>query len=362
MEKRIPSLQYLCLKKIHEENPIGYRKFISQREYIFEDLDQVFDEEIKMRKDVKGSILHFFSDNSFIYGSCIREEIANVMPMVYEVYFSCYSKLERCLNSLKMNGVYNIKFIYDYIDDVWDLPNTTIADKFRHVKILISKDVDLHSGKEKTQYDQTHPISFIIKFTSHTYETVLSETSILETIGCVFDVDQLMYVEDSCPKPKVELNKSLKELQNQIYRKEYKLFCKSDCFLSESSTQDCFWRHNYDVCIMIEKMKKNGWTCINQPCSDPYCIMAPEDIALAQEEKDSMIRCLDNYRSWKRSESSEISDMDKVLMKYELPESASNPKLFWRKCYDKTKYATKIRKARKLFYKVIKKGGKLCMY
>jgi hypothetical protein len=357
-ERRIPSLQYLCLKKIQEENPVGYKKFISRRQEIFDDLDRVLDMEMKMRKDVKETILAHTCADPNIYGPCVRDEILGIMPRTYHAYFSCNCDLNYCLSVLSRD--YKIDTIYDYIG-VWQMNTQTLDDQFRNVKLVISQDVDLYPGQEKSQYDKPHPISFILIFTSRTAITVMSEDSIMESIynDLVFDVDQLMYRSNTGQMyhlPKVKMNKSLRDMEMQILRKEYKIYCRTDSFLEDpgSTTQECIWRHDTDVQNMKKELDDNGWTCINLPCTNPYCIMAPEDIAKAQEERDWMDICLQNFSLDQKWERNRIDEKDKVLMKYELPETASDPKLFWRKCYDKTRNATKIRKSKNLFYKVMK--------
>jgi len=170
-ERRIPSLQYLCLKKIHEENPVEYKNLINKRQEIFDELDQVLTIEMKMRKQVKQTILLYTYD-PIIVGSVERR----TMPKEYQAYFSSNQNLDECLGLLG-NNRFKINIISDYIG-VWYLPKNIIEDKFRHVKLLISKDVDLNSDNEKSQYEKTHPINFILKFVSRTNLTKMSKESI----------------------------------------------------------------------------------------------------------------------------------------------------------------------------------------
>jgi hypothetical protein len=74
---------------------------------------------------------------------------------------------------------YKISKNSNYIG-VWYLPKNIIEDKFRHVKLLISKDVDFNSDNEKSQYEKTHPINFTNQFNEN-----------VERIHLVFNVAQL---------------------------------------------------------------------------------------------------------------------------------------------------------------------------
>jgi hypothetical protein len=95
------------------------------------------------------------------------------------------------------------------------------------------------------------------------------------------DVNQFYYDETYEIQSKVKyMMKDTRQLKNQIWRGEFKMFCRSDPFVDlkkNNITQPCLSRLDPDNLERKMKMEERGMKCINKTCDNPYCIFATEE-------------------------------------------------------------------------------------
>jgi hypothetical protein len=260
------------MKRIWEENPVFYEKHVARMEGIFDDMDEVLKQELKMRNHVKELIFHY---NATIYGKSVRDDIQNKLPSVYQVEFDSEYMLEEFMNDLRSD--YDVHILSEEVKSL-DLPLTLVEDEFRQMKIVLRYYVYL--DQESELY---HPIALTLEIVSFTDQTVFRKESMLTIDRMILDVDELIQTNPqqglSKWTTKSKLYKTNKEMEKQIRRKECKVYCRYDSFLEdpESTRQECIWRENIQVKKIIQQMKDDGWTILNQPCKlNPTCMFAPE--------------------------------------------------------------------------------------
>lgn len=255
---QIPSLQYLCLRKINEENPLGFKKFVAKYDFIFEDLGKAVEAERKMIDKLIKKI-NRFPYLCIVYGGAVRDLMNNEVPRNLDVWFFRSEDLDVFLDKFR-----NIVKVSDEIKGL-DLVTKYFDMPFRHLKLIHSK------MKNDTPINIV--INIILKIKSGSYEPFVY----LNDGGLDIDVN-LLYIEVENQiisyHPRIKLALSMEEIQKQIYRKEYKVFCRTDCFLDPEvkTEQDCIWKHNKQIKATMKKLNARGWTCINRPCQYKDCI------------------------------------------------------------------------------------------
>jgi hypothetical protein len=254
---QIPSLQYLCLRKINEENPIGFKKFVAKNDYIFEDLANVVEKERKMIDKLIKRITMY---GGIVYGGAQRDLINNEVPRNLDVWF------ERKTNLNWFLGLYNNFIILSEETKGLDLITKYYDTQLLHMKILFTKTIN------------ETPINIFVNIISEIEYVSWTPFSFLNDGGLDIDVNTFMI--DCKPDgtqsfhSRIKLALSDAEIQKQIYRKEYKVFCRTDCFVDPEVkvTQDCIWKHNKQIKATMKKLNARGWTCINGSCQFEDCL------------------------------------------------------------------------------------------
>jgi len=94
----IPTLEYLCLKKLDEENPLQVSKLIANYENEFGDSGYILEEEKYLRKYIKDLIIENYG---YIFGGAIRDEILGEYPRYYDCFFTTDWHLRKFIGSCK---------------------------------------------------------------------------------------------------------------------------------------------------------------------------------------------------------------------------------------------------------------------
>lgn len=319
----IPTLEYLCLKKLDEENPFQVSKLMANYENEFGDSGYILEEEKSLRKYIKGEILEY---GGYIFGGAIRDEILGEYPRNYNCFFNSDWRLEKfiCLCKQHLWSIEELEEDY-FISKIILLYGKEILKrtKVRKFKIRARIDVNIldnldYSAEIKLQKKRLadlgllkihHRIEVPINVSSHQGS---HEFSFIEDTMDM-DVNQLYYNITYDIQSKVKyMMKDVKQLKKQILRKEFKMFCRNDSFLDlekNPTSQNCVARLDPQAREEKKKMESMGWKCINKPCVNPYCMFATEE-AITNE----MIRIeLHNFRCYLLRNFMEMNERDNFL-------------------------------------------------
>lgn len=329
-ERTIPSLQLLALRKIWEENPNFYEKTVAKMHEIFEDLEYVFEQEKKFRESIISQICR----SGYVFGGVPRDEINHEIPKDIDCIFLKSNYLSIFLTEALTSG-------WIILEDKTD-KNYFGEGSFecRKVKIIAREKVDILENPEYSSIfsDMEKLCSTGLIKRYHWIEIKVDINGFsdipyhpnpfyyLNTIRLDMDVNLLYYKwSDKSLEMRVPLNLSIPQLKRQILRKEFKVFCRTDCFLQEEClaedgiTQHCFYRFDKQIKERIQKMLNKGYTCINQACDNPYCYFAPEELYLEQNKKDIQELEFFTFRWYNKINSTKTREFDDSLVKLSAP-------------------------------------------
>jgi hypothetical protein len=328
-ERSIPSLQLLALRKIWEENPNFYEKTVAKMHEIFEDLEYVFEQEKKFRESIISQICR----SGYVFGGVPRDEINHEIPKDIDCIFLNSNSLSIFLTEGLTSGwiIHEDKkdktyFGQDYLN-------------CRKIKMIARKKVDIFENPEYssifTEMEKLCSTGLIQRY--HWIEIKVDIIGFSDLpyhpnpfyyLNIFLDMDvNLLYYKwsDKNLEMRVPLNLSIPQLKRQILRKEFKVFCRTDCFLQEEClaedgiTQECFYRFDTKIKERIQKMLNKGYTCINKTCNNPYCYFAPEELYQKQYKKDIFENELQNFFERQEISKRDNEKIDEILVKLSVP-------------------------------------------
>ena len=333
-ERNIPSLQLLALRKLWEENPNFYEKTVVKMREIFQDLDYVFEQE----KNFRESIITQICRSGYVFGGVPRDEINHEIPKDIDCLFIKEEYLSSFLTESLTSGwiILEDKKNKTYFGDFGDEGSSD----FRKIKMISRKKVDILENPECsnifTNMERLCSLGLIQRY--HWIEIKIDINGFselpyhpnpfyyLNNIRLDMDVNTLYYKwSDKSLEMRVPLKLSIPQLKRQILRKEFKVFCRSDCFVKEECldddgiTQPCFYRFDKQIKERIQKMLNKGYTCINQACNNPYCYFAPEELYLEKFKSDNLEIELQRYFWTQKIWKNETERVDESLVKLSTP-------------------------------------------
>ena len=314
------SLVYTCLRKIKEVNPMELKKIFARYEDDFQDMEFLMKTEKTHRCDIKSAIEYF---NGTFFGGAIRDEINGEYPQKYDVLFTSLFDFENFL-------IYAIDHNYVIISD-------DIENEYRKIKIIARKTLDILSYYNQEMYEfkkrlceagliqRYHVID--IKLDIYLTYSPSIRNSLFDYINSNFDIDvnQFYYqtTKDKTLAMKIPMKKTISEMKKQIRRKEFKILCKTDCFVSEEVAYqnfkyediECFMRNDCEYILdQKKKLEEKGWRCINDVCSNPACIFS-KDEEYEKYINDLVYECdIFNFHNFQKEETQNRNIMDQILL------------------------------------------------
>jgi hypothetical protein len=282
----VHSLQYICLKKIEEENPKALERLIAYHDQ-FEDLDYVLRSEKKFRNDVKSLIL---SHHGHIFGGALRDEILGVDPKDYDVFFEPSGHLEPSFEKfIKMCKFRNYtigesEYTLDYFTQQKIMFQKCIIIARETIDILQNDNLSTETREIKRRLcelgtiQRYYPLDVKIDVTSIPHDIKDDDDPLYYMNQSLdMDVNQLISHLYFRLNTKVKMKMSMYELKKQIIRKEFKMYCETDSFVKEACSQSCVGFYDMKAVQRKEEMERRGWRCINKPCENGYCLLATEE-------------------------------------------------------------------------------------
>jgi hypothetical protein len=291
---------------LDEENPRQVSKLVAHHEGEFSDFAYVLEQEKQFREIIKNMISNF---NGIVFGGAIRDEILGEFPRDYDALFSDEVNLSSFLKCVTEQSwsIFNDETSTEYF---WSRKVSV-----RKIKIYAKRSVNILSNpdsyhcQQKKRLEQlgllktVHTIEIPIDVIYYPNSAKLGLTPfdvVNESVD--MDVNQL-YIDDiyGIQSKVAYMNKDIAQIKKQILRKEFKMLCKNDSFLDLTRPQniiaDCVCRLDPFIKERKKKMEDRGWTCINKPCDNPYCLFATQEAI----DKEMMRLDLDLFGkfSWK---------------------------------------------------------------
>jgi hypothetical protein len=182
MRRQPPTLQYLCLKKLWQENPVRTEKMMAKLDFMFGDWMNVLEKEKQMRQTLENQIC----SSGQIVKETVVELIQNKMPNVYKIIILNYLDLQSFYEDLIGSDYNEVQVIYNTLVSELVLPCQTIYDSFRLLKIKIRKVIQIDDQTEDLNPDakRYHTVEIDLDITSFSEDTVMSAEYFTEMLEC----------------------------------------------------------------------------------------------------------------------------------------------------------------------------------
>lgn len=266
--RTVPSLQMIAVKKLWHENPYAFERLIANYDPIFQDIDYVWSKEREFRKSL-------YELNATFFGKCICDEINHQTPETLKILLSGEEDFSYFLSDViekkwiitkdvTMKETYPEEITVQYATiiawetiDILDNPELNVEKKesrLRSLTLTESKRRLCDLGLIQRYHDVYVEIEAIgVPMSS------LWQTNNFKYINrkLDFDIYQLYYIRQTeYLETKVPMKKTISELKKQILRREFKVYCTTDCFVQDGHTsQDCYSRFDKEFIKQIKELE-----------------------------------------------------------------------------------------------------------
>lgn len=319
---RILKLRTLCVDVFKRQEPDRFEKILLSGKTLFQEDENLLNFKIEMIDVILFYILRFYTnrihEGAYLYGGAIRDLLNNEKPNDYDVRVHCEDCAINFINKIKL--FYPINIIREHykgcfticvqhykhpeieikldITYVTEFSNKHFDISSNMLKIDLSYDAKGHSENRLTSIKNIDPsnvklmnplckLSDVIRniyckkfvvLTRHgkskTCHTTLWKEAVYNIDGEIVDYHNLfLKPQESYQFPNMSL---YNEHLNKICESNLNMIEKCDCISRYSE-------HGRLLLFRIEKFKKRGWTCINEPCDNPNCILTSQELIDAYE-------------------------------------------------------------------------------
>ncbi|XWV26845.1 hypothetical protein QJ857_gp0205 [Tupanvirus soda lake] len=286
MQREFPDLLENVMTTISEEAVITFQKAVDickqKQNLVVHTLSKL----------LTNSVCHkcTFGETMYLYGGAIRDALNDKKPNDYDIRVCSEKCAIKIINKLKKH--YNVKIIRQHYIGCYSFyaQHTTIPE------VEIRFDVTYETAFTNKHYDiDVNMLKYKINRYCHGVADINPSNVILVNDKCnlknvIRHIHRNEFVVlDNMGRPKSCHNKLWREA---VFNKSGEIV---DChsFLLKGlhpdnkeliDSCDCIHRRSQrgrKLLFRIQKMLKRGWTMLNEPCSNPDCVLAPMDLVEA---------------------------------------------------------------------------------